>query len=195
VSGGVAVERELAATTTSSAPRSSAPDPALLDSFTLDELRDAIVDRRRRLIDELRAERVEVQKALRAVGGELEALTGERAMVATGLDALRSGSATSHSAPPSHSPPPPSTPSPRPGVRIGTLILKALAARYPAQATIGELATELGARISKPRPAVASGKALGGMKAGGLVHGWPAEEGGEESFVLTPKGLEKAGAG
>jgi hypothetical protein len=186
------MERELAATTTSPAPQPPLPDPALLEPFTLDELRSAMADRRRELVDELRAERAEVHKALRAVEAELEAVTGERAMVVAEPAPAHSGSVAASSSFPPH---PTSSPSPRPGIRIGTLILKALAARYPAQATIHELAAELGSRISKPRPQAAIGKALGGMKAGGLVHGWPAEEGGEESFVLTPKGLEKAGAG
>jgi hypothetical protein len=177
--------REVAGPGLASAQRSY---PAELEPFTLDELREALREKRRQQVVALRAEREETVRALRAINSELEALTGVRPrdVLAAAHEPQGEAGATmaeSHLLAPA---------TPRPTVRIGTLILKALAARYPGQATAAELVAELRTRIIAPRPEGAIAKTLGGMRAKGLIHG-STDDADVESYVLTHLGLERAG--
>lgn len=143
----------------------------VLAQATIAELEAAIVDRRKSRLDDLKRRRSELARELATIERTIAEILGRpyREEVPTPE-------------------PTPAMKAAKRGLPTGLMLLKALAARHPRQASAPELVTEMKSRLPEHGAETLVKRTLGRMRASGLLF-----SSDDEYYSLTPRGIDRAG--
>jgi outer membrane protein TolC len=142
----------------------------VLAQATIAELEAAIVVRRKSHLENLKRRRAELARELTEIESTIAEVLGRPA---------------TEELPTRESP---AMKAAKRGLPTGLMLLKALAARHPRQASAPELVSEMRARLPESGAENLVKRTLGRMKASGLLF-----SSDDEYFSLTPRGIDRAG--
>jgi hypothetical protein len=144
----------------------------VLAEISIAELEAVIAERRRSHIETLKRRRLELQSHLRQLDEAIADALGRKAP-ADAAPASREA---------------PSLKAAKRGLPIGTMVLKAIAARHPRQTCAQDLVADLKNRLPDDKPISLVQRMLARMKTSGLL-----DSHDDEYYMLTPRGISRAG--